>query len=270
MPPLFTGKARLTPPTSDYFYNATKGEYEEEPQWHEEELHDTAALAVGYSLLGNQCKSHCRVPHELKERLDRFLRFGLAAAGRLPSQKRECNGPRGWCNQPSSPGEEVSILVPSEHEPRTGPLDDRGLPHWPPRWPAPAKYHYVLPTVLEDSALHVTITKPLPHHPHPPLEGLPDPELLLSTDSMKNVPPGAPPERKRPKPPPHPLFKSSITVDGQHTRLEAVARNGAVHSISRLLNPFKKPHHEPPTDPKEGRDDEWDDWEDWLPAWAEL
>jgi len=85
-----------------------------------------------------------------------------------------------------------------------------------------------------------------------------------------DVPPGAPPEHKRPPAPVHHVFGSSITVDGQRTRLEAVARNGAVHTIGRLLNPFKKPHHEPPTDPKEGEDGDWADWEDWLPAWAEL
>jgi hypothetical protein len=242
-----------TNPTSDYFYNVTKDKPDEELQWHEEELHDTAALTIGHT------------PHALKERFDRLVRFGLAAAGRLPSQKRECKGPRGWCDQPSPPGREVPAPdSPDDRKPPHWP------PHWPPRWPAPTKYHYVLPTVLEDSELHVTITKPLPHQPHPPFEGLPDPELLLSTENIENVPPGPPPEHKGPKPPPHLIFKSSITVEGQRTRLEAVARNGAVHSIGRLLNPCKKPHHEPPTNPKEGELDDWADWEDWLPDWAEL
>ncbi len=246
----FAGRGRLIP-TSDYFYNATKDKPDEEPQWHEEELHDAAALAFGHT------------PHAPIERFDRFVRFGLAAAGRLPSQKRECKGPRGWCAQRNSPGEEI---------PTPGSPDDKKFPHWPPRWPAPARHHYVLPTVLEDNVLHVTIIKPLPPHPHPhpPFEGLPDPELPLLADNMENVPPGTPPEHNGPKPPHHPVFKSSIIVEGQRTRLEAVARNGAVHSIGRLLNPCKKTHHEPSADPNEGEDDDWADWEDWLPAWAEL
>ena len=120
--------------------------------------------------------------------------------------------------------------------------------------------------------LHVTIIKPLPHHHHPPFEGLPGPESWWAMDSIEEIPAGTPAEHKGHKPPHHPLLKSSITVNGQRTRLEAVARNGAVHSIGRLLHPFKgkRPHHGPPTDHKEGEDDEWADWEDWLPAWAEL
>lgn len=246
---LFAGRGRLTP-TSDYFYNATKDKPYEELQWDEEVLHDTAALAFGHT------------PRPLKERFNRLVRFGLAAAGRLPSQKRECK--RRWCDERSSPEEETPILDSP---------GDRELPHWPPRWPprwpAPVKYNYVLPTVLENSTLHVTIIKPLPHHPrhpHPPFEGLPDPELPLSADNMEDVPAGAPPKHKRPMPPPH---HSLIFVEGRRTWLEAVARNGAVHSIGRLLNPCKKPHHEPSADPKEGEDDDWADWEDWLPAWAE-
>ena len=260
---LFPGRARLIP-TSDYFYNATTDQPDEEPQWHEEELHDTAALAFGHtSHVLEEPFGH--TPHVLEETFGRLIRFGLAAAGRVPSQKRECKDPRGWCDQPSSPGKEAPIHdSPDDGKPPHWP------PRWPPRWPAPAKDYYVLPTVLEGSALHVTIIKPLPHHPHPSFEGLPDPELLLSTDNIENVPPGTPPEHEGPKPPPHPVFKSSITVEGQRTRLEAVARNGAVHSIGRLLNPCKKPHHEPSTYPEEGEGDDWADWEDWLPAWAEL
>ena len=124
--------------------------------------------------------------------------------------------------------------------------------------------------MLEDHLLHVTITKPLPHRHHPSSEGSPDPEFPWTADSIEGVPPGAPAEHEGPKPPPYPVLKSSITVNGQQTRLEAVARNGAVHSIGRLLCPFKKPDHGPPTDPKEIGDEEWVDWEDWLPAWAEL
>ena len=252
---LFAGRGRLTL-RSDYFYNATHDKSYEEPQWHEEVLHDTAALTFG------------RTTHAPKERFNRLVRFGLAAAGRVPSQKRECKGR--WCDERSSPGEEV---------PLPDSLSDRELPHWPPhwppRWPAPSKHHYVLPTVLENSTLHVTVIKPLPPHPphpphpHPPFEGMPDPEFPLSADNMENAPPGAPPEHKGPRPPIHQIFKSSIIVEGQRTWLEAVARNGAVHSIGRLLNPCKKAHHEPSADPKEGGDDDWADWEDWLPAWAE-
>ena len=248
MPLYFAGRGRLIR-TPDYFYNATDDKPDEEPQWHEEELHDTAALAFGHTL------------HAPTKKFDRLVRFGLAAAGRLPSQKCKCKGSRGWYDQRSSPGEEVPI---------PGSPDDTKFPHWPPRWPAPAKDHYVLPTVLEDKALHVTIIKPLPHHPHPPFEDLPDPKPPSLADHMENVPPGTPPGHEELKPPHHPVFKSSIIVEGQRTWLEAVARNGAVHSIGRLLNPCKKAHHEPSTDPKEGGDDDWADWEDWLPAWAEL
>ena len=274
IPLLISGKARLTPPTPDFFYNATEAE-DGEHQWHEEELHDTAALAFGPTLLGHKCKSHSRAPLDLKEDTEHFFsrrrpRFGFPAAGRLPSQEREGKGPR------TQPDEEVLVPHPPEYQPNTGPPNGKTLPHWPPRWPAPAKSHYTLPTVLEDGALHVTVTKPLPHH-RPSSEGSPDPEF----PSKVNVSPGTPAEREGLKPPPHhppphrapphpPLFKSSVTVNGQQTRLEAVARNGAVHTISRLLNPFKKPHHEPPKDPKEGEDDEWAGWEDWLPTWAEL
>ena len=264
---LISGKARLTPPTSDFFYNATEAE-DEEPQWHEEELHDTAALAFGPTFLGNKCKSRCKASHDVKEDIEHFLtrrrpRFGFPVAGRLPSQEREGK------TQPGAPDEATPIPRPPEHEPNAGPPDDKMLPHWPPRWPAPAKSHYTLPTVLEDHTLHVIITKPLPHRHHPSFEGPSDPEHPL----WAGVPPGKPAEDEGPKqpPPPHyPVFKSSITVNGQQTRLEAVARNGAVHTIGRLLNPFKGPPHEPPKDPKEGEDDEWADWEDWLPAWAEL
>ena len=244
---LFAGRGRLTP-TSDYFYNATKDKPYEEPQWHEEVLHDTAALFSGHA------------PRPLKERFNRLVRFGLAAAGRLPSQKRECKGR--WCEGRSSPGEEIPI---PDHP------GDREFPHWPPRWPAPAKHHYVLPTVLENSTLHVTVIKPLPPHPphpHPPFEGPLEFELPLLADNMEDGPPGAPPKHKGPFPPP-PILKSSMIVEGQKTWLEAVARNGAVHSIGRLLNPCKKTHHEPSTEPKEGGDDDWADWEDWLPTWAE-
>ena len=265
-PLLISWKTRLTLSTSDFFYNATEAE-DEKSQWHEEELHDTAALAFGSTFLGHKCKSRFNAPHDDEEDITHLLsrrrpRFGFPAAGRLPSQ--ECKG-KGPCTQLGVPDEEIPIPHPPEHEPKTGLLDDKTLPHWPPRWPAPAKFQYTLPTVLEDGVLHVTITKPHPHHSSS--EGSPDPEFPTRVD----VPPGTPAEHEGPKRPPHhPLFKSSFTVNGQQTRLEAVARNGAVHTIGRLLNPFKKPHHEPPKDPKEGEDDEWADWEDWLPAWAEL
>ena len=262
MPLHFSGTARLNLSTLDYFYNATKTEDDlnAEPQWYEETLHDTAALAFKSPLLKDKCKSRrvdLRGFNEFRERLRR-PRFGFPAAGRLPSQKRD---------GPKSSDEENPILGTPENEPNTGPRDDTKWPHWPPRWPAPAKFHYELPTVLEDGALHVTITKPLPHRHSSSSESLPDPEIQWTPDSTEDVPPGRPAEGKKPK---LPLLKSSITVNGQQTRLEAVARNGAVHTIGRLLHPFRTPHHEPSTGPKDSEDDEWADWEDWLPAWAEL
>jgi hypothetical protein len=236
-------------------------------QWHEEELHDTAGLAFGPVLLENKCKSRFKVPNELQRGPDRLLsdrrpRFGLPAAGRLPSQKGESKGPGAGPDQPDPPTEEI---------PTTGPPADRKLPHWPPRLPAPAKFNYVLPTVLEGGVLNVTITKPFPHCRRPPFERSPEPEFRWAMDCMED-PLGTLEEHGQAKPPLHPIFKSSVTVNGQQTRLEVVARNGAVHSIGRLLNPFKckGPHHEPPTNPKEGEDDEWVDWEEWLPAWAEV
>ena len=61
------------------------------------------------------------------------------------------------------------------------------------------------------------------------------------------------------------------------------ARNGAVHVVSKLLNPVKRPHHPPPHPPpkkgegeahagavaeEEHEDGEWAGWEEWLLQWA--
>lgn len=63
------------------------------------------------------------------------------------------------------------------------------------------------------------------------------------------------------------LVRSYVFVNGQGTGPEAVARNGAVYMLPRLLHPYK-PSHDMEGDDKE-QDNRWDDWEEWLPAWGE-
>jgi len=71
------------------------------------------------------------------------------------------------------------------------------------------------------------------------------------------------------------IYFSNLVVNRQRVAFaDVVARNGAVHILSRVLNP--RPHH--PHKPEvinssngiydEDDDDGWEDWEDWLPQWA--
>ena len=86
-------------------------------------------------------------------------------------------------------------------------------------------------------------------------------------------------------------FAHKLPFPGKHAHYETVAfvhgvkvgladvplRNGALHVIPKLLNPFKKPSG--PPHPPEGEEpkgpfvveveeDEWVGWQEWLPRWA--
>jgi len=83
-----------------------------------------------------------------------------------------------------------------------------------------------------------------------------------------------------------PALTTRVVANGVPIVLaDGVARNGAVHVVSRLLHPFPRrgsPHHRPHTgddeddpiriqvDGEEGIEEveSWEDWKDWLPQWA--
>ena len=82
-----------------------------------------------------------------------------------------------------------------------------------------------------------------------------------------------------------PVYGTAMLAAGQPVALlDVPTRNGAVHVVSKLLNPMKhgKPHHGPPEGPAEDEglwlngfesdgedeDGEWAGWEEWLPRWA--
>ena len=89
---------------------------------------------------------------------------------------------------------------------------------------------------------------------------------------------------KGPIPKKEPSFAGYHTIVVAHAQPVSVAdiaaRNGAIHVITKLLNPFKKPgdrhgHDEEGEEPaflpfaEEDSEDEWAGWEEWLPLWAE-
>jgi hypothetical protein len=69
-------------------------------------------------------------------------------------------------------------------------------------------------------------------------------------------------------------YSNVLFVHGQRVILaDAVASNGAVHVVHKILNPRphhchrRKKHDKAPEDDVD-EDGEWEDWEDWLPRWA--
>lgn len=122
---------------------------------------------------------------------------------------------------------------PERPHPRPGPP---GPHHPPPHAPELIKnLTFTLPTLLTNHSvtLRVTQFKILPH--------------LYTTK----------------------LFASGVPIDSP----DIVSRNGAVHVVKHLLNPFRNATHVPH---RPGGDecggcfgpDEWQDWEKWLPAWG--
>ncbi len=75
-------------------------------------------------------------------------------------------------------------------------------------------------------------------------------------------------------------YHTIVIAQGQPVAVpDIAARNGAIHVITKLLNPFKKPgdHHEHEEEGDELKflpfaeeeEDDWAGWEEWLPLWAE-
>ncbi|TBU28940.1 FAS1 domain-containing protein [Dichomitus squalens] len=83
----------------------------------------------------------------------------------------------------------------------------------------------------------------------------------------------------------HAFYKTVVVAHGQPVTVPDVpARNGAIHVVTRLLNPLKKPRHHHGhefegdhlgfgpflrEDLENDDADEWAGWEEWLPRWAE-
>jgi hypothetical protein len=89
---------------------------------------------------------------------------------------------------------------------------------------------------------------------------LPDHSLPVRIDQAKCRPLFPIPKR-----PVRFVYVTTITAKGQKVALpDVVARNGAVHLVSKLLNPRKI------SSMQDGEDDGWDDWESWLPQWGEM
>jgi len=86
-----------------------------------------------------------------------------------------------------------------------------------------------------------------------------------------------------------PALTTRVVANGVPIVLaDSVARNGAVHIVSKILHPFPRrfppgaPHHRPHAgDDEDGpmlvqldgedgneEDESWEDWRDWLPQWA--
>jgi hypothetical protein len=102
---------------------------------------------------------------------------------------------------------------------------------WPPHREHPnLTVNITIPTLLEDHSVRFVVAKPKMTWPH--------------------------------------WIRSLVFVNGQGTGPEAVARNGVVYMLPRLLHPCK-PNHGDGGDDK-GQDGRWEDWEEWLPAWGEL
>ena len=204
---------------------------------------------------------------------------------------------------------------PPPHHPKVGPHHP---PHFPPAPPPNVWVHYHSPPPPSDDPHHPPRFPPPPppfeHRPHhPPFPPPPD----RSHGQFPHPPP--PPPGKVPKggPPhhhpevvhsvnatvptllenhslevkvvqvafrgPHPkpsFYETFIVAHGQAVAVADVpARNGAIHVITKLLNPLKKPghhhgHEEERDKPAFGsfieeEEDEWAGWEEWLPVWAE-
>jgi hypothetical protein len=112
----------------------------------------------------------------------------------------------------------------------------------PPRPKVEFNVTFPVPTLLEDRSHTIVVTRFAHSHPFP----------------------GPAPAATR----------THLFVSGTRVVLPDVpARNGAVHVIDRLLNPFRGSQHHDLEDPLSGscedQDDEWVDWETWLPTWAE-
>jgi hypothetical protein len=104
-----------------------------------------------------------------------------------------------------------------------------------------------IPTLLDDHSLHFVVGKPKK------TITLAEPEAEVDAEPRISAWPH--------------LIRSYVFVNGQGAGPEAVARNGAVYALHRLLHPYKR-SHDLEGDDKE-QDNHWDDWEEWLPAWGE-
>jgi hypothetical protein len=115
-------------------------------------------------------------------------------------------------------------------------------------WPHPnVTVNITIPTLLDDHSLHYVVGKPKK------TSTLAEPEAEAEAEPRVSAWPR--------------LIRSYVFVNGQGVGPEAVARNGAVYALHRLLHPYK-PSHDLEGDYKQ-QDNRWDDWEEWLPAWGE-
>ncbi|KAI1790733.1 FAS1 domain-containing protein [Ganoderma leucocontextum] len=200
------------------------------------------------------------------------------------------NGPSHPPHYPPPPPPEVWLHYPPLPPP------PQGGSHHPPHFPPP-------PPPFEDRPRHP------PHHPPPP----PPPHGPHGPPHFPLHPPGKLPNGRHPHHRPEVVYSVNATVPtllekfplnvkvvqvafkGPHQKPtfyktvviahgqpvavpDIPARNGAIHVITKLLNPFKKPghHHGHEEDGEEPRfrlfdqeEDEWAGWEEWLPRWAE-
>jgi len=121
---------------------------------------------------------------------------------------------------------------------------------WPHHGYPNVTVNITVPTLLDDHSLRFIVGKPKKSS-----HALPEPHAADSGDHTTVWPP---------------LVRSYVFVNGQATGPEAVARNGAVYMIPRLLRPYKFSRHDKGDDDNgEEEKNDWDDWEDWLPAWGE-
>ncbi|PIL23718.1 hypothetical protein GSI_13468 [Ganoderma sinense ZZ0214-1] len=188
------------------------------------------------------------------------------APAALPRSSSRSPVPTSSSSSPSLPRPSPCSSVPPppppfENWPHHPPPGSPGGPHSPP--PPPGKLPKGSPNHRPEVVYSVNTTMPTL------LENFP---LHLKVVQVAFKGP-------LPKKPSFASYHTIVVAHGQPVAVpDIAARNGAVHVITKLLNPFKKPGNhvehevedeEPTFGPFAEEEDDWAGWEEWLPRWAE-